>query len=188
VGPGHRLREPRGVPQARVVLYPRQAPPGGRRRPPPHAARDPRKDLRPHPALQIKGRAAGGGVLQVRRRLQARGARGHPGAQDLLQGLRHQRPGPPHHRDRRLHRPRDQSRFHHEGLQGRPAEVPRAHPRLREGLRLAQSVRGVSVGTLSAMSRSEKEETPAPICRERPRKDFRGERRDGAPGLPLLQA
>ena len=99
VGPRHRLREPRGLRQARGVLHPRQAAQSRRRGPPPDAARDPGEDLRPHPALQVQGRTAGRGVRQVRRRLQAGRGRGHPGHQDLLQGLRHQRPGAPHHRE-----------------------------------------------------------------------------------------
>ena len=56
------------------------------------------KDLRPDPALQIQGRTAGRRVCQVRCRLQAGGSRGHSGDQELLQGLRHQRPDSAHHR------------------------------------------------------------------------------------------
>ena len=42
---------------------------------------------------------------------QARRGRGHPRDQDLLQGLRHQRPGAPHHREQPLHRPGHQPVF-----------------------------------------------------------------------------
>ena len=55
VGPRHRLREPRGLRQARGVLHPRQAAQSRRRGPPPDPARDPGEGLRPHPALQVQG-------------------------------------------------------------------------------------------------------------------------------------
>ena len=90
--------QPRGLRQARRALHARQAPQGRGGRSPPIAARDPRKNLRPHPALQIEGRTARRGVRQVRRRRQARGGQRHPAIKTLLQGLRHQRPGARHHR------------------------------------------------------------------------------------------
>ena len=40
MGPGHRLREPRGLRQARGILHPGQAPQIRRRRPPPNSTRD----------------------------------------------------------------------------------------------------------------------------------------------------
>ena len=44
---------------------------------------------------------------------EARAALGHPGHQDLLQGLRHQRPGARHHRQQAVHRSGDQPVLHH---------------------------------------------------------------------------
>ena len=128
MGSRHRLREPRGLRQTRGVLHPRQAAQSRRRGSPPDPAGDPGKDLRPHPALQVQGRTAGRGVRQVRRRYQARRGRGHPGHQDLLQGLRHQRSGAPHHREPPVHRPGHQPGLFHPRLPGRAGEVPHAHP------------------------------------------------------------
>ncbi len=124
-------------------IYPRQAAQSRGRRPAPDPPRDPRKGLRPHPAVQVQGRTAGRGVRQVRRRPQARRSRRHAGHQDLLQGLCYQRPDPPHHRKQTLHRLGDQSFLFQSRLQGRAAEVPHPHPGIRQGLRLLEPVRGL---------------------------------------------
>ena len=47
-------------------------------------------------------------------------AAGHPGHQDLLQGLRHQRPGAPHHREQAVHRPGHQPGLLHPRLPAVP--------------------------------------------------------------------
>ena len=72
---------------------------------------------------------------------QARRGRGHPGHQDLLQGLRHQRPGAPHHREQALHRSGHQPGLFQPRLPRRAGEVPHAHSRIRQGLRLLEPVR-----------------------------------------------
>ncbi|OGA18434.1 MAG: hypothetical protein A3H32_19175 [Betaproteobacteria bacterium RIFCSPLOWO2_02_FULL_63_19] len=53
------------------------------------------------------------------------------------------RPGAPHHRKQGLHCSRDPSDVFHPRLQGGAGEVPRAHPRIRQGLRLLESIRGI---------------------------------------------
>ena len=74
---------------------------------------------------------------------QARRGRGHPGHQDLLQGVHHQRPRSGHHRHSAVHRPGHQPRVFHPGLPSRAAEIPRACPGIRQGLRVAESVCGM---------------------------------------------
>ena len=68
-------------------------------------------------------------------------ADGHPGDQDLLQGLRHERARARHHRQPPVHRSGDQSDVLHPRLQGRAAEVPHPRPGIRQGLRLVEPVR-----------------------------------------------
>ena len=80
-------------------------------------------------------------------------AEANPRHQDLLQGLRHKRRHPPHHRVRGTHRPRHQPRVLHPGFQGRPREIPHPHPGIHQGLRQPEPLRRVNAEARSQSRR-----------------------------------